>query len=132
MSKDRTVWCDRGWFTTYYGFCPSEAAWKREMKRLKVESPPPYPDSDARCTQFHCEGKSTVLVTLNERLDGECPTGLVGLLVHEAVHVWQSVCEDMGEDAPGREVEAYAIQNITMNLLAAYAKTRGETVKWPQ
>jgi hypothetical protein len=32
------------------------------------------------------------------------------LLAHEAVHVWQQVKENMGEDAPGHEIEAYTIQ----------------------
>ena len=27
---DRVIWCERGWQPLYYGFCPSEAAWKRE------------------------------------------------------------------------------------------------------
>lgn len=42
------------------------------------------------------------------------------ILVHEAVHVWQAHCEFIGEDNPGVEVEAYAIQAISKQLMLSY------------
>ena len=124
MSAHRVVWCDRGWLPVYFGFCPSERAWRRELKRLGVP-PQPYPVSDGRCTWFAApDGKLCALVTIAERIDGMDPVGLVGLLVHEAAHVWQKICEDIGEDAPSMELEAYALQNITLALIEAYRDTR--------
>ena len=45
------------------------------------------------------------------------------LLVHEAVHVWQQTRVYLGETAPSPEFEAYAIQNISGNLMQAFADT---------
>jgi hypothetical protein len=126
-----TVWCDRGWFPLYYGFCPSEKAWKKEMKKMGTESAPSYPDGDATCSWFEApdSGKMSCLVTLQEKFDTYDPSTVFGLLVHEATHVWQILLEHIGEDKPSREFEAYSVQNITQNLFDAYCQTRNRTFK---
>jgi hypothetical protein len=53
----------------------------------------------------------------------------MGLLVHEATHVWQHICESIGETKPSVEFEAYAMQSIVSNLLTAYEDTRGPITK---
>lgn len=47
---------------------------------------------------------------------------MAGMLIHEAVHVWQAYSANMGETNPGDEQEAYAIQSISQELLAEYAR----------
>ena len=47
-----------------------------------------------------------------------------GLLVHEAVHIWQAYRESIGEDKPGHECEAYIVQHISQELMASYDKQR--------
>jgi len=47
---------------------------------------------------------------------------IAGLLVHEAVHVWQQYCDWIGEHTPGREQEAYAVQSIAQELMAEFAR----------
>jgi hypothetical protein len=92
------------------------------MRRLNASDD--YPASDARTMAFENDGKLRVYVTLADRLDGKDPLGIVCLLVHEAVHVWQEMCQHVGDSNPSRETEAYAIQRISSELIAAYSKTR--------
>lgn len=125
MTLSKVIWCDRGWQPVHFGFCPDEAAWRREMKRLNVTDEP-YPTSDARVTVFERskDNRQCVIVTVaNSR---ERPKlEVVGLLVHEAAHVWQHVREFMGEKSPSIEFEAYAMQAISQSLFVAFEQTRG-------
>ncbi len=43
-----------------------------------------------------------------------------GLLLHEAVHVWQFVKRRMGEREPSVEFEAYSIQAIAQDLFEMF------------
>lgn len=43
-----------------------------------------------------------------------------GLLLHEAVHVWQIVKRRMGESEPSVEFEAYSIQAIAQDLFEMF------------
>lgn len=43
-----------------------------------------------------------------------------GLLLHEAVHVWQRIRQLMGEQEPSKEFEAYSIQAIAQDLFEMY------------
>ncbi len=61
------------------------------------------------------------MVCLRET-EGRKPVEVAGLLVHEAVHVWQAYADHIGEAQPGREQEAYAIQCIAQELMAEFAR----------
>ena len=50
-----------------------------------------------------------------------------GLLLHEAVHVWQFVKRRMGERDPSVEFEAYSIQAIAQDLLKCSKQVRLKT-----
>lgn len=43
-----------------------------------------------------------------------------GLLLHEAVHVWQKIKKLMGEREPSSEFEAYSIQAIAQDLFEMF------------
>lgn len=45
---------------------------------------------------------------------------IYGLLLHEAVHVWQKVKKLMGEKEPSSEFEAYSIQAIAQDLFEMF------------
>jgi hypothetical protein len=58
-----------------------------------------------------------------ERAAQEDPIDVAALLVHEAVHVWQHNESNAGKlGCFGDEGEAYAIQNISTRLMAAYVE----------
>ncbi|MER8075392.1 hypothetical protein [Acinetobacter pittii] len=51
------------------------------------------------------------------------PIEIYGLLLHEAVHVWQKVKKLMGEKEPSSEFEAYSIQSIAQDLFKMYEES---------
>ncbi len=53
---------------------------------------------------------------------GTDPNSVVGILVHEAVHIWQKFSQRIGEHEPSGEFEAYAIQSISQRLISAYSE----------
>lgn len=123
MTASKVIWCDRGWQPYHYGFCPDEAAWKREMKRLGLPDEP-YPTTAGRCTHFTNlkTAADCTIITINEiRRPG---VQVIGLIVHEAMHVWRAIRESIGEHSPSQEFEAYSLQSITQNLIYAYEQTR--------
>lgn len=77
--------------------------------------------SDATCHFLSVLNDIFVVVCLRVRKHITLPQ-VVGLLVHEAVHIWQEWCEYYGERIPGQEQEAYAIQSISQNLLEEYMR----------
>lgn len=50
-----------------------------------------------------------------------------GLILHEAVHIWQELREKMGEENPSAEFEAYSVQSIAQNLFDMYEDSENET-----
>lgn len=124
MRVKEVIWCNRGWQPVEFGFCPSKGAWKREMRKMGY-SPESYPDTAACATTFTKNGKKKVIITVR---DGAEKTHtlieVVGLLVHEGVHVWQEIKQSMGEGSPSIEFEAYSVQAIAQELMAAFKASR--------
>ncbi len=67
------------------------------------------------------KGEAAAIVALGDTA-GRSGIEIAGLLVHEAVHVWQEYCDNIGERCPAREQEAYAIQTIAQELMAEYTR----------
>jgi hypothetical protein len=84
-----------------------------------------FPAYGAICHTFGRDSSNElcaiVSVSLNSQQNGNA-IEIAGLLIHEAVHVWQRYAEDIGEKNPGSEQEAYAIQGISQELMAEYAR----------
>jgi hypothetical protein len=88
----------------------------------------PYPTEDARVTHFHDrDDRRICIVTVGDHMDAKIaqdPFCVAECLLHEAVHVWQALREEIGEEKPSHEFEAYAIQGISSELMRAYRSTR--------
>lgn len=124
---DKVIWCDRGWQPMFFGFCPSEKAWKKEVKRLgHIDAD--YPAASGCCTVFHetkGQGECILVTVIDGAENKHSMIEIVGLLVHEATHVWQHILKNIGEKSPSIEFEAYSMQAISMALIDAFDKTRG-------
>lgn len=68
------------------------------------------------------DGRQICIVSLHTLPKGTRRSVIYGLLVHEAVHVWQHKVEGMGERNPSNEFEAYAIQSIAQELFDEYKR----------
>jgi hypothetical protein len=112
----------------YYALCTSEKAYKKEMKRLgisKNDTPSFIKNEWSHATVHHLDnkGKSISLVCIDKKQcekDNRTPNEICGLLIHEAVHIWQEIKENIGEYEPSAEFEAYSIQCIAKRLIEAY------------
>lgn len=124
--SNRVQWLNRALVTSpyYIGLCKTPEAFRRELKRLKVprEEWPEFVLTGANATvhafQKH-DGKLCAIVCLAESRKNTRHE-VNGLLVHEAMHVWRWVREQIKERDPSAEFEAYAMQHIAQSLMEAY------------
>lgn len=126
MSKT-TVWCSRELIRMhcYLALCTSEKMFFAELRKLKMperEWPPFLGSTQSNATAHFLatpEGVDCTIVCLSDT-DKRSAIEIAGILVHEAVHVFQRYCEHIGEGAPSSEFEAYSIQWISQSLMEAY------------
>lgn len=120
----KTRWLDRRIAApgSYLALCLSEEEFRAAIKHLKSPEVPRWCMSDAVTHVFDYEGGKLCCVVCMQGWQGRDPIEVAGLLVHEAVHVWQKYCDHIGERQPGSEQEAYAIQSIAQELLAEFAR----------
>lgn len=124
--KLKTKWLDRRLARPgpFLVLCLSEGEYLQVMKSIRVSYFPQWVSDNADATAHHLRndaGDLTSVVCLKS-YRGRDPIEVAGMLVHEAVHVWQWYVEAMGERNPGSEQEAYAIQAIAQELMAEFAR----------
>ena len=113
----------------YLALCLAESEFKSLIQKLKAPDPGPWistPRADATAHHLVNEDGRRCCVICLGTWRGRDPVEVAGLLIHEAVHVWQCYAEDIGERRPGDEQEAYAIQAIAQELLAEFARRMRE------
>lgn len=123
--KKEFEWCPRSLIQTpfHYALCTTEKGFKKALKKIKLprEQHPEFVNDgkDACVWSFWSNGQRICLVTV--RQDVSYTTEQVhSMLTHEAVHLFQHTRDDIGEDRPSIEFEAYSIQQITQNLIESY------------
>ena len=107
----------------YVGVCKTKTQFSRELKRLKLNDVNVEKiwraDADAATYFFEKERKQLAIVVMNaEKVPHDADVAsVVGLVAHEIIHVWQSIKEDVGENNPGHEMEAYYLQALIQEAL---------------
>ena len=119
MSK-KIQWCDRAIFISpiFYTIATSYEIFEKIRKRMGC--PPPDVNTGGDATTFlleHSNGNKACVVYFPHKKKDLIYQALI---VHEAVHIWQHIREDIGEVKPSAEFEAYAIQIISQRLLEEY------------
>jgi hypothetical protein len=123
---NRVRWLDRRIAAPgpYLALCLNEQQFAAACRHIRCVAPPPFVRnewSDATAHYFNSPRGQTVIVCLRG-WEGRHPIEVAGILVHEAVHVWQEYADRIGETHPGREQEAYAIQAIAQELMDEFAQ----------
>lgn len=121
----KTLWLDWKTYPVKIGFSPDKKSFEKIMKEIGSENSS-YPKQIASTTTFTNENNNCyILVTLNELLDEENPIEVMLSIIHESVHVWQRVKENIGQSGIcGDEIDAYSIEFISKFLIVSYKKTR--------
>jgi hypothetical protein len=126
MTK-RSQWLDR---TVLHGvhlaLCVNEKQYLKANKHLGVKDPLPWlsngTQTQGAATHTLSNDKAgtiacIVCVAPNKKRSRNI---LASILAHEAIHVAQEMYGYIGETRPGKEIEAYVIQNLVHTLLDAY------------
>lgn len=103
----------------------SSDEFKQALRHLESPVAPEWMNKGANATTHffdNPEGKTCAIVSLGDGWKQSGSIEVAGLLVHEAVHIWQQYCQDIGERHPGEEQEAYAVQSIAQELLSELAR----------
>jgi hypothetical protein len=105
----------------YLVLCTSEKEFLKINRKLKnkIVSNWIIENSNATTHSLYRENGDLCCVVCIEA-DKRNQVEIFGLLVHEAVHVWQCYAMRIGETNPGSEQMAYAIQSISQELIQAY------------
>ena len=96
-----------------YGLVTDEAEWTREMRRRGLFELFPTQTQTVKIPLVGGERLVISIVVPDERSNRE----RIAVVAHEAVHVWQSIFEHIGEEVIGWEVEACTVQWIVEWLL---------------
>lgn len=128
VTVKRFEWLDKGFvYGPFYTLCLSEkdflAAIKHCNEALTHNDFGPWADKNKACTHNFKDDKDrqccVVCINMATQHSG---IEIAGLLVHEAVHIFQKWCSNVGEYSPSAEFEAYSIQWLSQQLMWEYTR----------
>ncbi len=125
----KLAWCDRVLIVAglYYTVCTSPKYFKQALDYLGIPEAD-RPDfiskeqSNGTCWEFTRAGEKPCKVVCIRGWEGRDSIEVAGLLVHEAVHIFQGACEYINERNPSAEFEAYSIQTIAQELMVEFQR----------
>ena len=114
MSHNKTQWLAMGPVNVYFGFCGSEKAYRKSIKKMEVESSPEFISCGAGATlhTLSSGGAPTLLMCLDVESAKKQYTRIQidALIAHEAAHVAQRCVDEMVAHDE-RELFAYIVQH---------------------
>lgn len=119
-------WLDRGWILgPYLRLVLDEAEYYAQLKLLGIKNGEQFPfvgTAQARLNYYKHAGKTIAFVCCNmTKLKDYDGIQVAALLVHEASHVFDFWCKDVGERRPSAELKAYSLQAISQALMYSWA-----------
>jgi hypothetical protein len=125
--RQKVDWLDRRIAAPgpYLCLCLDEPSFHAALADCGIKSRPDFmasPHSNATVHFLENHGGNLVCIVALGPCGGRTPVEVAGLLVHEAVHVWQRHCERIGEHRPGDEQAAYGIQAIAQELMQSFSE----------
>jgi hypothetical protein len=107
-----------------YALCLDNKSFRRKLKELKISDDLHFVNSKADATVHWFENPDDVCCALVciDNYKGRDPIGIAGLLLHEAVHIWQHHKEVVPEGHTNDELEATSIQKIAQELMWSYVE----------
>lgn len=119
-------WLDRDTVRApHLTLCLSEKEFKQAAAHCKVKDPGPWMDEKRNKAVVHTwenGGLLTCVVCLHPDALGADPIDVACSLVHEAVHIFQRLCDSIGEASPSMEFEAYSIERIAESLMREFVR----------
>lgn len=118
-------WLDRTLLISpvHYGLCKSKKEFKSALKHLGIpkKDRSDFISEGAHATvHYFTKGDMRCCIVCINGKSNRPVIEIVGLLTHEAVHIWQEIKDSIGEHEPSREFEAYSIQFLAQSLIGAY------------
>ena len=109
----------------YLALCLTEKAYLAAAKEIKAEHPGRWMDESKNAALLHTweeNGRVTCVLCLHPGAQTADPIEVAGMLVHESVHVFQRLCDSIGESEPSREFEAYSIERIAEQFMREFVR----------
>ena len=107
--------------------CLSALEFQRVARHCKVSDPGAWMDEKRQRAVVHTwesGGMLTCVVCLHPDALQADPIETACTLVHESVHIFQRLCDSIGESRPSAEFEAYSIERIAERLMREFTRRR--------
>lgn len=130
--NEKIIWIDRGFQPTWLCYLPDVESIKEFGKIYDIpEEQLKFHKSAGRCVTILNEDKTSQIIGIyiglstDEIKEQFNDIRFQGVVLHECVHAYQDIISFMGETSPGVEFEAYFIQGLYQEVMAAIAKYHG-------
>lgn len=119
-------WLDRGTVRApFMTMCTSQREFDEVARHCRLDNVGQWMNPDIHKAVVHTwEGNDnlTCVVCISPAAFDAEPIDVACTLVHEAVHIFQHLCDSIGESNPSREFEAYSIERIAEQLMREFAR----------